>query len=83
MVIMCSVQEYRIHLLSKYALTTCYILGILLGAGDTKNNRTHSLSKRAHSIVDISMLKRSGGTQVQISVCMFVFLIEIGTTLSI
>lgn len=49
----CSQHKYRIHLLSKYSLTTYYILVILLGAGDTKINRTHPISKRVHSIVDI------------------------------
>lgn len=71
---MCSVQEYRIHLLRKYSLTTYYILGILLVAGNTKINRTHSLSKRAHSIVDISLLKRKGGyssTNFSLYVCFF------------
>lgn len=49
MLIMSSVQDHRIRLLSKYPLTTYYVIGILLGAGDTKINRKHSLSKKAHS----------------------------------
>ena len=81
---MFSVQNTGFIYLANYSLTTYYILVILLGAGDTKINRTHSISKRVCSIVDILFvylfLAKKGGLRTQVQICLF-FLIEIGITL--